>query len=531
MSDDRLKIAVFIDFDNIEIGVKTTLGGHFDVGAVLEAVKERGEVVTKVAYGDWTRATDYGRSMSQHAIHMVQRNMTPGGDKNGGDINLALDALEMAFTHSHINAFVIVGGDSDFITLVEKLKQYDRKVFVVGGRAFTSQVLQKNCTEFVAYEDILGSTSRGRQAGGHTRAVTDIAAAMPLIRRALKLLADREVTPQLGLLKSTLLQLDSSFSEREYGASSFRDFVEKLAKAGHVVLKGADRSFHVELRETGDPVAAAAGAPAEPQAHRAPRAVRASRSRGHGRDARTGQPSNGGTGESAEAVAAPPTDAPLVPEAALAEGGARPGPGDGYRIMVQAFSRPGATPRFPMYVRQVKQFIKTFDESFDERRYGFAGMLDALRFGQREGLFRLDRDRQGGVRVHPGAQYLTPAQASEAAPATDGLATGESPQDGPLPLGVEAVAGQDARLAPEPTPTASAPRDAEDVSPAASSAVSSTDGAAAPAEPATAPRGTGRKRTGTRAAPRAKKTAPLGGGDKPSGGAKKKAARPRAKKA
>ena len=252
MSDERLKIAVFIDFDNIEIGVKTSLGGHFDVGAVLEAVKERGEVVTKVAYGDWTHATDYGRSMSQHAIHMVQRNLTPGGDKNGADINLALDALEMAFTHNHINAFVIVGGDSDFITLVEKLKQYDRKVFVVGGRSFTSQVMQKNCTEFVAYEDILGVTGRGRQAGGRMRAVTDIAAAMPLVRRAIKLLADREMTPQLGLLKSTLLQLDSSFSERAYGAGSFRDFVEKLAKAGHVAVKGADRSFYVELRETGD---------------------------------------------------------------------------------------------------------------------------------------------------------------------------------------------------------------------------------------------------------------------------------------
>ena len=269
VSDERLKIAVFIDFDNIEIGVKTTLGGHFDVGAVLEAMKERGEVVTKVAYGDWTRATDYGRSMSQHAIHMVQRNLTPGGDKNGADINLALDALEMAFTHSHINAFVIVGGDSDFITLVEKLKQYDRKVFVVGGRSFTSQVMQKNCTEFVAYEDILGITGRPRPTGGRTRAVTDIAAAMPLIRRAIKLLADREVTPQLGLLKSTLLQLDSSFSERAYGASSFRDFVEKLAKAGHVILKGTDRSFHVELRETGEPAGTTPARVREPPHHAA----------------------------------------------------------------------------------------------------------------------------------------------------------------------------------------------------------------------------------------------------------------------
>ncbi len=133
MTDPRLKIAVFVDFDNIEIGVKTTLNQPFDIGVVLEAIKERGEVVTKVAYSDWKRAGDYSRQLSQHAIRMVQRNLTPGGDKNGADINLALDALEMAFTHDHINAFVIVGGDSDFMTLVEKLKQYDKKVFVVGG--------------------------------------------------------------------------------------------------------------------------------------------------------------------------------------------------------------------------------------------------------------------------------------------------------------------------------------------------------------------------------------------------------------
>ena len=121
---ERVNIAVFIDFDNIEIGVKTTLGEHFDIGTVLEALKERGEVVTKIAYADWTRAGEYSRALTQHAIRLVQRNLTPGGDKNGADINLALDALEMAFTHPHINAYVIVGGDSDFLSLVEKLKQY-----------------------------------------------------------------------------------------------------------------------------------------------------------------------------------------------------------------------------------------------------------------------------------------------------------------------------------------------------------------------------------------------------------------------
>src|SRR5687768_3137510 len=247
MADTRLKIAVFIDFDNIEIGVKNTLNTQFDIGVVLEALRERGDVVSKIAYSDWSRGGDYSRALTQHATKLVQRNLTPGGDKNGADINLALDALEMAFTHPHINAYVIVGGDSDFLSLVEKLKQYDKKVFVVGGRAFTSVILQRNCHEFIAYENLMRKpAARGGRpavAGGSA----PIAQAFAIVRRALKILADREVTPQTGLLKSTLLQLDSTFSERNYGASSFLDFVEKLAKEGLVQLKHSGRSTTVEL--------------------------------------------------------------------------------------------------------------------------------------------------------------------------------------------------------------------------------------------------------------------------------------------
>src|SRR5438132_2369741 len=257
---DRLNIAVFIDFDNIEIGVKTTLNQQFDVGTILDAIKERGEVVTKIAYADWTRAGEYSRTLTQHAIRLVQRNLTPGGDKNGADINLALDALEMAFTHPHINAYVIVGGDSDFLSLVEKLKQYDKKVFVVGGRAFTSIILQRNCHEFIAYENLTGARRMPAVKGGRPAPVPSsapIAQAFPIVRRALKILADREVSPQTGLLKSTLLQLDSTFSERNYGASSFLDFVEKLAQAGLVQLKHAGRSVMVELNDGFDEEAAA----------------------------------------------------------------------------------------------------------------------------------------------------------------------------------------------------------------------------------------------------------------------------------
>src|SRR4026208_864467 len=232
MNEDKLKIAVFVDFDNIEIGVKSTLNRHFEVGTVLEAIKERGEVVTKVAYGDWKRAGEHSRSMTQHAIQMVQRNLTPGGDKNGADINLALDALEMAFTRNHINAFVIVGGDSDFIALVEKLKQYDKKVMVVGGRNFTSAILQKNRHEFIAYENLIAPQRRPAEKP-RTSVAADgtLVKAFPVVRRALKVLTDREVSPQLGLLKSTLLQLDSTFSARTYGAGSFRGFAPELAAA------------------------------------------------------------------------------------------------------------------------------------------------------------------------------------------------------------------------------------------------------------------------------------------------------------
>jgi uncharacterized protein (TIGR00288 family) len=369
---DRLNIAVFVDFDNIEIGVKSTLNEHFDVGPILEAIKERGEIVSKIAYADWTRAGDYSRHLTQHAIRLVQRNLTPGGDKNGADINMALDALEMAFTHPHINAYVIVGGDSDFLSLVEKLKQYDKKVFIVGGRAFTSIILQRNCHEFIAYENLTRSARRseskgGRPAGG--TAGTPIAHAFPIVRRALKILADREVSPQTGLLKSTLLQLDSTFSERNYGASSFLDFAEKLAQAGLVALKHAGRSVMVELNEgfvepeSAEPVAAAGAA---------------------------------------TSIEAPGSDRPsssVEPSATQEEGLAR----------ASAIIAAAAHARWPMYLRNLKQILRQADGGFDERRYGYGGLMDLLRALQKEGVVRVERDRRGGLRVFQGQTAQRPS--------------------------------------------------------------------------------------------------------------------------
>jgi uncharacterized LabA/DUF88 family protein len=413
---DRLNIAVFIDFDNIEIGVKSTLGQSFDIGSILDAIKERGEVVTKIAYADWTRAGEYSRALTQHAIRLVQRNLTPGGDKNGADINLALDALEMAFTHPHINAYVIVGGDSDFLSLVEKLKQYDKKVFVVGGRGFTSIILQRNCHEFIAYENLSGVRRAAAKSGRPTPSTTasPIAQAFTIVRRALQILADREVSPQTGLLKSTLLQLDSTFSERNYGASSFLDFVEKLSHAGLVHLKHAGRSVMVELNERFDPGESGAARSDSPAAMHAPSSDEAASADTH-------------------AVFEPAPEAPSHDSAPPPQPQQSLPAADGVAIVARALA--GATQaRWPMYLRNVKQIIRAGASGFDERRYGFNGLMDLLRACQRDGLVRLERDRRGGLRVFPGQalQRAAVPRTSEPAPVFADL-----PDDDAQPIDVD----------------------------------------------------------------------------------------------
>src|ERR1700691_6022631 len=292
---EKLNIAVFVDYDNIEIGVKSTLRREFDVSLPLDALKERGDLVAKFAYANWGRQEGAARSMAENAVQMVQRLPSPRGDKNGGDINLALDALEMAFTHPHVNAFAIVSGDSDFIPLVNKLKEYGKTVFVVGGKAFTSTILQQNCHEFISFESLMQDAperpitlpgeiraprtevrqgdrpperqgdrpdrgprpergpDRGPDRGRQRPAPLDLQQAIPLVERALQVLERRAVQPQLGLLKSTMLQLDPAFNERAYGASSFSDFVEKLKRAELVNVTGTGGRYVIERKTSSTP--------------------------------------------------------------------------------------------------------------------------------------------------------------------------------------------------------------------------------------------------------------------------------------
>ena len=435
MADERLKLAVFIDFDNIQIGVKDTLNKEFDVSLVLEALKERGEVVAKIAYGDWAKAGEYSRQMTQHAIQMVQRSVTPRGDKNGADINLALDALEMAFTRHHINSFAIVGGDSDFMALVEKLKQFDKQVFVIGGRAFTSNILQRNCTEFIAYENLLksegprGSRSSRREGGSRPGSeIHPLSEALPNIRRALKILADRGVAAQLGLLKSTLLQLDSTFTERDFGAGSFLEFMQKVQEAGLARIKRIDRGYLVE------PVEAEGGSTEPPSAEaEIPTLV-------------------------PEPASAAPAETPAQP---LDAGESKASPTEALELLRKALAASAQkAPNRPLYMRQIRQALKSIDPAFDEHRYGLRGTLDLLHHAQREGWVRLQRDHKGIWRVFcltipgeplaPGAEAVAEGQAASEIPTSveieESIEVGQAQEPGfeaqrQAELEVEAVEG------------------------------------------------------------------------------------------
>ncbi len=363
--DEKLKIAVFVDYDNIEIGVKSTLGREFDVSTVLEGLKERGEIVTKIAYANWGRQASATRALTEHGVQMVQRDPSPRGDKNGADINLALDALEMAFTRDHINTFAIVSGDSDFMALVEKLKQYNKRVFIVGGKAFTSTILQRNCHEFISYESLLdtaparpvhrGGGQQHKQPAGRRTEPLPLEKALPLVDRALKALERREVTPQLGLLKSTMLQLDPAFTERDYGTGSFSDFVHKMASAGIIRLHKRDGNFVVERAEA--------------------------------------------RGEAAPQPAVTRDDA-IPPLRSVLEA----------NLSFVAVGIPA---------KELAALFRAAHPGINPRDYGFTEFEELLNLAQDKGLVRIDADPERGLRVFPGTVFEgAPAEAPAAAHVT-----------------------------------------------------------------------------------------------------------------
>ena len=260
MTIDDERIALFLDYENLAIGAREALGrGEFDFRPIADALAERGRVVVRRAYADWSNFEADRRMLTRHQIELIEIPQRMGlVRKNAADIKMAVDAVELCFERDYITTFVLGTGDSDFTPLVHKLRELNRRVIGVGIEASTSALLPPACDEFLFYERLEGvepATRRRRTRG--TRGGTAVqptdassgdvvadAAARPdeadlgvLVTQTLSGLERTGNGPVLAsLLKRTMLRKDPTFNEADYGFRGFGELVQHLAETGLIEL-------------------------------------------------------------------------------------------------------------------------------------------------------------------------------------------------------------------------------------------------------------------------------------------------------
>lgn len=225
------KIALLIDFDNVELGVEPP---GFDPELVVNALRSRGIVVMGRAYGDWYRHNRHRRKLMEHGIELVETPAFGPIIKNSADIRIVLDAFEIAMLQHHIDAFCLVSGDSDFLPLIKKLQYLGKHVIVISGNKFTSDLVRRNCNEFVSYENLLAESM------GATEDASTLEGAFSLLSRGIATLHERGMEVRSSTVKQMMLQLNPAFSERNFSCAQFKQFLDKAVKAGIVKLGGRD---------------------------------------------------------------------------------------------------------------------------------------------------------------------------------------------------------------------------------------------------------------------------------------------------
>src|SRR5436190_7907824 len=163
MSDEPL-IAVFIDFENLAIGVRHMQAGEFNIQLVLRRLLEKGRIVYKRAYCDWSHYRDAVREFHGQGVELVDIPQSRMSGKNSADIRMVVDAMDLCYAKEHIDIFALISGDSDFSPLVSKLKENDRRVIGCGVKSSTSDLLIANCDEFIYYDDLLRAADKAKAA-------------------------------------------------------------------------------------------------------------------------------------------------------------------------------------------------------------------------------------------------------------------------------------------------------------------------------------------------------------------------------
>jgi uncharacterized protein (TIGR00288 family) len=179
-------MALFCDFENVALGVRDAKYAQFDIKKVLERLLLKGSIVVKKAYCDWARYKEFKAPMHEAAFELIEIPHVRQSGKNSADIRMVVDALDLCYTKSHVDTFVIISGDSDFSPLVSKLRENNKRVIGVGVKAATSDLLAANCDEFIFYDDLVRELPAKKPRGERK------AAAKPAASAAAKPKAGRE---------------------------------------------------------------------------------------------------------------------------------------------------------------------------------------------------------------------------------------------------------------------------------------------------------------------------------------------------
>jgi len=251
-SPENVSMALFCDFENVALGVRDAKYEQFDIKPILERLLLKGSIVVKKAYCDWERYKGFKATMHEANFELIEIPHVRQSGKNSADIRLVVDALDLCYTKSHVNTFVIISGDSDFSPLVSKLRENNKQVIGVGVKQSTSDLLIANCDEFIFYDDLVRESQRAankrdqrnsqpvkRSAEEEQRRKDELdGRKTQAIEIAVKtfdaLLSERGDNGKIwaSVLKEAIKRRKPDFSESYYGFRAFGNLLEEAQARG-----------------------------------------------------------------------------------------------------------------------------------------------------------------------------------------------------------------------------------------------------------------------------------------------------------
>jgi uncharacterized protein (TIGR00288 family) len=235
---DEERIALFIDFENLAIGAREALGGmEFDFEPIANALAERGRVVSRKAYADWSMFSDSRQPMTRSHVELIEIPQRMGATrKNAADIKMAVDAIELAFERDYVTTFVICTGDSDFTPLVHKLRELNKKVIGVGVKGSTSNLLPPACDEFLFYDNLAGVDARRSRSESPSESEESPEMESIVTSTLGGLLRSGQGEVLASSLKRAVLRKDPTFTEADFGFRAFGELLRHLEEEGVIEL-------------------------------------------------------------------------------------------------------------------------------------------------------------------------------------------------------------------------------------------------------------------------------------------------------